>query len=89
MKKNAKFLTCCLYFITHIGFYYRHDNICFLLVSSFQCCPGFARTDMSSGKGNRSADEAAITPVYLALLPPGCKDPQGKMLVDKEVHDFW
>ena len=44
---------------------------------------------MSSGKGNRSADEAAITPVYLALLPPGCKDPQGKMLVDKEVHEFW
>ena len=86
-KKSAKYITCYLYFTTFIT--NMKTSVFFFVFLSFQCCPGFARTDMSSGKGNRSADEAAVTPVYLALLPPGCKDPHGKMLVDKKLHDFW
>ncbi|KAJ3696822.1 hypothetical protein LUZ61_000527 [Rhynchospora tenuis] len=33
-------------------------------------CPGFTRTDMTSGWGQRSADEAAAAAAALALLPP-------------------
>ena len=46
------------------------------------CCPGLCRTDMSSGKGNRSAEEGAETPVRLVLLPPG--GPTGEFWVDRK-----
>ncbi|XP_034464614.1 carbonyl reductase [NADPH] 1 [Hippoglossus hippoglossus] len=50
------------------------------------CCPGWVRTDMAGDKAPKSPDEGAITPVYLALLPPGATDPHGKFVSDKEVQ---
>jgi len=37
------------------------------------CCPGYCKTDMSSMKGTRSADDGATTPVWLATLPADSK----------------
>ncbi|TDH01596.1 hypothetical protein EPR50_G00181810 [Perca flavescens] len=52
------------------------------------CCPGWVRTDMAGDKAPKSPEEAAITPVYLALLPPGATDPHGKFVSDKEVQPW-
>ncbi|XP_073337727.1 carbonyl reductase [NADPH] 1 [Pagrus major] len=52
------------------------------------CCPGWVRTDMAGPKAPKSPDEGAITPVYLALLPPGATDPHGKFVSDKEVQQW-
>ncbi|KAI3363468.1 hypothetical protein L3Q82_012084 [Scortum barcoo] len=49
------------------------------------CCPGWVRTDMAGPKAPKSPDEGAITPVYLALLPPGATEPHGKFVSEKEV----
>jgi len=35
------------------------------------CCPGWVKTDMGGPNAPLSPDQAAETPVYLALLPPG------------------
>ncbi|XP_072014106.1 carbonyl reductase [NADPH] 3-like [Amphiura filiformis] len=50
--------------------------------------PGWVKTDMSSGTGNKTTDEGAETLVYVALLPPGTKT-HGKMFSDCKVNDFW
>ncbi|XP_042357892.1 carbonyl reductase [NADPH] 1 [Plectropomus leopardus] len=52
------------------------------------CCPGWVRTDMAGDKAPKSPDEGAITPVYLALLPPGATGPHGKFVSDKEVQPW-
>jgi len=52
------------------------------------CCPGRVRTDMSTPSSPKSPDEGAETPVYLALLPPGAKDPHGQYLSDKTVQPW-
>ncbi|TMS04975.1 hypothetical protein E3U43_010132 [Larimichthys crocea] len=52
------------------------------------CCPGWVRTDMAGPKAPKSPDEGAITPVYLALLPPGATEPHGKFVSDKEVQPW-
>ncbi|XP_051815633.1 carbonyl reductase [NADPH] 1-like [Acanthochromis polyacanthus] len=52
------------------------------------CCPGWVRTDMAGDKAPKSPDEGAITPVYLALLPPGTTEPHGKFVSDKEVQTW-
>ncbi|XP_031171846.1 carbonyl reductase [NADPH] 1 [Sander lucioperca] len=52
------------------------------------CCPGWVRTDMAGPKAPKSPEEGAITPVYLALLPPGATDPHGKFVSDKEVQPW-
>ncbi|XP_031697052.1 carbonyl reductase [NADPH] 1 [Anarrhichthys ocellatus] len=52
------------------------------------CCPGWVRTDMAGSKAPKSPDEGAITPVYLALLPPGATEPHGKFVSDKEVQTW-
>uniref|UniRef100_G3PBT1 carbonyl reductase (NADPH) n=1 Tax=Gasterosteus aculeatus aculeatus TaxID=481459 RepID=G3PBT1_GASAC len=52
------------------------------------CCPGWVRTDMAGDKAPKSPDEGAITPVYLALLPPGATEPHGKFVSDKEVQPW-
>ena len=36
-----------------------------ILINS--CCPGYVNTDMSKGRGPRSVDEGARTPVLLAV----------------------
>ncbi|XP_072293651.1 carbonyl reductase [NADPH] 1-like [Eucyclogobius newberryi] len=50
------------------------------------CCPGWVRTDMAGDKAPKSPEEGAITPVYLALLPPGATEPHGRFVSDKEVQ---
>ncbi|MBN3312009.1 CBR1 reductase, partial [Atractosteus spatula] len=50
------------------------------------CCPGWVRTDMAGPKATKSPDEGAITPVYLALLPPGADGPQGEFVSEKQVQ---
>ncbi|CAL9687736.1 unnamed protein product [Knipowitschia caucasica] len=60
-----------------------HDNI---LLNA--CCPGWVRTDMAGDKAPKSPDEGAITPVYLALLPPGASQPHGCFVSDKEVQPW-
>ncbi|XP_061601496.1 carbonyl reductase [NADPH] 1 [Cololabis saira] len=52
------------------------------------CCPGWVRTDMAGSKAPKSPDEGAITPVFLALLPPGAAGPHGKFVSDKEVQPW-
>ncbi|XP_045920117.1 carbonyl reductase [NADPH] 1-like [Micropterus dolomieu] len=52
------------------------------------CCPGWVRTDMAGPKAPKSPDEGAVTPVYLALLPPGATEPHGKFVSDKEVQPW-
>ncbi|KAG9348793.1 hypothetical protein JZ751_029110 [Albula glossodonta] len=50
------------------------------------CCPGWVRTDMAGPNATKSPDEGAVTPVYLALLPPGAKVPHGKFVSEKQVQ---
>ncbi|XP_034041596.1 carbonyl reductase [NADPH] 1-like isoform X2 [Thalassophryne amazonica] len=52
------------------------------------CCPGWVRTDMAGPEAPKSPDEGAVTPVYLALLPPGSTEPHGKFVSDKEVQPW-
>eukprot|EP00066_Takifugu_rubripes_P002200 XP_003963969.1 PREDICTED: carbonyl reductase [NADPH] 1 [Takifugu rubripes] len=52
------------------------------------CCPGWVRTDMAGPKAPKSPEEGAVTPVYLALLPPGATEPHGKFVSDKEVQTW-
>lgn len=52
------------------------------------CCPGWVRTDMAGSKAPKSPDEGAVTPVYLALLPPGATEPHGKFVSEKEVQQW-
>ncbi|KAM3936419.1 carbonyl reductase [NADPH] 1-like [Leptodactylus fuscus] len=49
------------------------------------CCPGWVRTDMGGPNATKTPDEGAVTPVYLALLPPGVDSPYGELVSDKEV----
>lgn len=52
------------------------------------CCPGYVATDMSSFKGHLTIEQGAITPVYLATLPPNVKEPRGKFVAEKEVLNW-
>jgi NAD(P)-dependent dehydrogenase (short-subunit alcohol dehydrogenase family) len=45
-------------------------------------CPGWVRTDMGGSNAPRSAEEGAVTPVWLATLPNG--GPTGHNFLDKE-----
>ncbi|XP_036419296.1 carbonyl reductase [NADPH] 1-like [Colossoma macropomum] len=51
-------------------------------------CPGWVRTDMAGPKAPKSPDEGAVTPVYLALLPPGAKEPHGQLVSEKMVQPW-
>ena len=42
----------------------RKSGKCRLINS---CCPGYVETDMTKGRGVKSVDEGAKTPVFLAL----------------------
>ena len=43
---------------------------------------------MAGPKAPKSPDEGAVTPVYLALLPPGATEPHGKFVSEKEVQQW-
>ncbi|XP_030635927.1 carbonyl reductase [NADPH] 1 [Chanos chanos] len=52
------------------------------------CCPGWVRTDMAGQNAPLSPDEGAVTPVKLALLSPGAKEPHGKYVTEKGVQTW-
>lgn len=52
------------------------------------CCPGWVRTDMAGSKAPKSPEEGAETPVYLAMLPFGAKEPHGQLVWDKTVQEW-
>jgi len=51
------------------------------------CCPGWVRTDMGGPKAGKTPDEGAITPLYLALLPPGTEY-NGRFFQDKAIKEW-
>ncbi|GFO37510.1 carbonyl reductase [NADPH] 1 [Plakobranchus ocellatus] len=53
------------------------------------CSPGYVATDMVRNKGDLTIDEGAVTPTYIALLPPNVKEPRGKFLRNKKVANEW
>nr|CAB3228059.1 carbonyl reductase [NADPH] 1-like [Phallusia mammillata] len=55
-----------------------------ILVNS--CCPGWVKTDMGGPRAGRTPQQGAETPVYLALLPDGAKEPHGEFVYDKKVQ---
>ncbi|TRY68076.1 hypothetical protein DNTS_034800 [Danionella cerebrum] len=52
------------------------------------CCPGWVRTDMAGPNAPKSPEEGAVTPVYLALLPAGAKEPHGQFVSEKTVQPW-
>ena len=52
------------------------------------CCPGYCATDMSSGRGTRSAEHGARTPAMLALLPDSGKKPSGSYFTDEKEEEW-
>lgn len=52
------------------------------------CCPGWVKTDMAGPNAPKLPDEGAITPVYLALLPPGAGEPHGQFVSEKQVQPW-
>lgn len=53
------------------------------------CChPGYVATDMTSHKGPLTIDEGAITPVYLALLPPNTSSPKGNYVKELVIEEW-
>ncbi|KAJ1028530.1 hypothetical protein NDA16_001696 [Ustilago loliicola] len=55
-------------------------------VSVFSCCPGYVNTDMTKGKGHKTLDQGAETPVYLALHSTDAKP--GEFWSDKKAVDW-
>lgn len=53
----------------------------------YSVCPGWCKTDMSSGQGHKTASEGAETPVWLALQPRETPVPQG-FYADKAQRDW-
>ena len=50
------------------------------------CCPGYCKTDMSSQRGTKTAEEGARTPFMLAILGPGAVS--GKFFVDEKEAEW-
>ena len=50
------------------------------------CCPGYVNTDMTKGKGYKTLDQGAETPVLLALNKLDAKP--GEFWSDKKVYDW-
>lgn len=63
----------------------RDDRYKHLLINA--CCPGWCQTDMSSHRGNKTAEQGAETPVWLALQPQGSSLPPG--FYSEKVQTDW
>ena len=54
------------------------------------CCPGICKTDLlkemhlPAGVVNSSAQDGSATPLYLAMLPQGLEEPNGKFITEKK-----
>lgn len=55
-----------------------------VLVNS--CCPGYVNTDMTKGRGHRTVDQGAQTPVLLAV--GDIKDVSGEFWQNEEVKEW-
>lgn len=53
------------------------------------CCPGFVSTDMSSNRGGLTPDQGAINPIFIALIPPNQKAPNGEFFSEKELKKWY
>ena len=64
-------------------------SVCYSAVRVFvnACCPGWCVTDMTSGRGMKTADGGADTPTYLALLPTD-KCVTGGFFSDRKQQEF-
>ncbi|KAK3591767.1 hypothetical protein CHS0354_019539 [Potamilus streckersoni] len=51
------------------------------------CCPGSVHTD-TNYNGTKTIDEGAVTPLYLALLPPNVESPKGEFVCEKVVEHW-
>ncbi len=51
------------------------------------CCPGYCKTDMNKGRGNKTPEEGARTIAMLALLPKN-SNINGKFFADEEEIDW-
>lgn len=62
---------------------YQHEG---KKVDVFSCCPGYVNTDMTKGKGYKTLDQGAETPVLLALHKTDAKP--GEFWSEKKVCDW-
>ncbi|SNX83055.1 related to carbonyl reductase [Melanopsichium pennsylvanicum] len=62
--------------------YEKHGN----KVEVFSCCPGYVNTDMTKGKGYKTLDQGAETPVLLALGNTDAKP--GEFWSEKKPNDW-
>ena len=88
---NPEIILWCVYIIKDLIVCIDHkvfQSNLFLIILFLQADPGWVKTDITSGEGNKTVDEGAETPVFVALLPPGTKI-QGKHFADCKVDDFW
>ncbi|XP_021378322.1 carbonyl reductase [NADPH] 1-like [Mizuhopecten yessoensis] len=49
------------------------------------CCPGYVMTDLTGQKGMKTIDQGAVTPLYLAMLPPNITSPKGELVSEKQI----
>ncbi|XP_078265818.1 carbonyl reductase [NADPH] 1-like [Rhinoraja longicauda] len=52
------------------------------------CCPGWVKTDMAGPNAPGTAEEGAVTPVYLALLSEDAQGPHGEFVSNKTVQEW-
>lgn len=55
-------------------------------INFFSCCPGYVATDMNNYRGNKTLEEGADTPVWLALHSP--QGGSGKFWYERKVIEF-
>ncbi|CAK9196007.1 unnamed protein product [Sphagnum troendelagicum] len=55
-------------------------------INVFSCCPGYVATNLNNNKGQKTVEEGADTPVWLALHSP--KEGSGKFWAERKVVDF-
>jgi hypothetical protein len=55
-------------------------------INVFSCCPGYVATDMNNHRGDKTLEEGADTPVWLALHSP--QGGSGKFWYERKVIEF-
>jgi carbonyl reductase 1 len=65
----------------------KHPELLRRRITINTCCPGYCQTDMSSGQGDKTAEEGADTPTWLALSPE-CEGISGRFWGERRELDF-
>ncbi|CAM6050131.1 unnamed protein product [Sphagnum compactum] len=60
--------------------------IAYVKINVFSCCPGYVATDMNNNRGDKTLEEGADTPVWLALHSP--QGGSGKFWYERKVIEF-